>query len=143
MIKMKNIFLLIVTVIFLFVLSCKDKKNEVSNRFNTFIDTNKNDYTATWDANNEPNISHYNLYVWSGLDSAQSPFDSSRSTGFYRPYFVKRVKDTTTKFIAIADGKSYIQIALSAVDSSGNRSKIGVSNIIKAIEVADSVAYKE
>ncbi len=140
---MKNIFLLMMTVLFFFVLSCKDKKNEVSNRFNTFIDTNKNDYTATWDANNEPNISHYNLYVWSGLDSTQSPFDSTRSNGFYRQYYIKSVNNTSTKFVAIADGKSYIQIALSAVDSSGNRSKIGVSNIIKAIEVTDSVAHKE
>jgi len=91
-------------------------------------------YQASWDANTEPDLSHYDLYVWSGTDSLGSPFADSTSTNLYTEYFVKSVIGTNTNFLSVADGKSYIQAALSAVDSTGNKSMIAVSNIIKAVD---------
>ena len=91
-------------------------------------------YQASWDANTEPDVSHYNLYVWSGIDSLGSPFVDSTSTDFYTEYFVKSVTRTNTSFFSIADGKSFIQAALCAVDSTGNKSMIAVSNTIKAVD---------
>jgi len=122
---MKKIFLLTATVttLFIFVLSCSENDPNRGNDENT--------YQASWDANTESDFSHYDLYVWSGLDSTQSPFEQGTNTSLYTDYFVKSVSRTSTTFMEITIDKLYIQAALSAVNLSGKKSLIGVSNILK------------
>lgn len=38
------------------------------------IGAQNNDYTASWNPNPEPDVSHYRLFVWSGADTTQCPF---------------------------------------------------------------------
>lgn len=126
---MKSIILLTKALLFLFFLSCSENSSDTNSE--------ENSYQASWDANAEPDLSHYDLFIWRGLDSTESPFVAGASTSLYSDYFVKSVTGTSTSFLETADDKSYIQAALSAVDLSGNKSVIAVSNIIKA---ADSTA---
>ncbi len=125
---MKNIFHVTAVVLLILVISCSKKDTD------PVPEIAKHSYQISWDANKEPDIIHYDLYVWSGLDSTKTPFEDNTSAYRYIKYFVKSVKDTSTNILEIADGKSFIQIALSAVNSNGSKSQISVSNFRKAVD---------
>lgn len=94
-------------------------------------------YTVTFESSISPDVSHHELLVWSGLDSLSAPFiEDTYSANYptYTPVILGKDSVVTYTLNAVADGKSYIQVAVCAVDSSGNKSTLTVSNILKSID---------
>ena len=89
-------------------------------------------YMLTWTANTEPDMSHYEVYVWTGLDTLVCPLIQDVGISPSSPLYLKDVghPDELTSFVEIADGVTYIRAGLVAVDIYGNRSGLGVSNFL-------------
>lgn len=86
-------------------------------------------YSITWTPNTDPDMDHYNLYVWSGLDTTQCPYYESMPISPTDATFYKAIPYTSSlgseAWTGIADGKTYFSVLLQAADSSGNRSPAG------------------
>ncbi len=95
---------------------------------------------ASWDRNLEEDLSHYNVFKWSGLDTTLTPFVDGEYRFDNDPLFVGFVNKGPAagqqlySLFVQADGITYTQIAVSAVDSSDNHSPIGLSNFIQPID---------
>jgi len=95
--------------------------------YNAGLFASTHTYTATWDLNNEPDISHYNLFVWEGQDTLLCPFAQGLAVPVSDPTYVKSINHPTqtTTFSGAKDGVTYISVALSAADLANNQSGIG------------------
>jgi hypothetical protein len=107
---------LLILTLFLIFLSCN---------INAQID----DYTFGWSPNIEPDIKAYDLYLWTGGDTLSSPFVENTYPDDYKDFYIGTANhpDTMLHFSSVADGITYIQGAICARDSVGNKSMIATS----------------
>jgi len=96
-------------------------------------------YTLTFDSPSNTStgtIVGTDLYVWSGADSLNAPFNDFGQTGgsfteLYQANIINGPNELVThQFPAVANGVDYIQVGLVAVTSDGGKSIIASSNII-------------
>ena len=88
-------------------------------------------YTITWTENTEPDLSHYNIFIWEGTDTTLCTWAVGDVLTPADPTFRKQVGtglDVST-VLGVADGQTYISCALTAVDFSGNTSTIGWATV--------------
>lgn len=97
--------------------------------------------TASWSANPESDMHHYNIAYWVGSDSSQAPFVDNTPMSNYPSYeLFEVVHDTSASYsypLPVSPdsngvypyGGIYIQVAVSAVDTDGLESNIAASNI--------------
>ena len=119
----------------IFFMVCHDKDHP-----NTVIDVvyeGEHQYKFSWNANPEPDMSHYFLFGWNGTDTSQTPFKENTAASRYFSYRLKQIphysgatviKDTVTY---VANG-NWLHFAVAAVNQNGGISKIGTSNFLKS-----------
>ena len=107
-------------------------------------------YTLSWDTNTEPDLWKYDVYQWVGTDTTQSPwygmgdesFVSGANYGAYYKYTVvhEEVERLSQIFPVESDGKNYFQMGVSAIDSAGNESHLGLTKFYLTIDSETPVA---
>ena len=133
-------FSIVLLIALLFTWECgKEPKSDSNLKLENLP---QHQYKLSWNANIEPDISHYMLYAWHGKDTLSAPFIDSSSASRYSQYFIKKVnpqsvgtviKDTI-EYVANGD---WLQFAIAAVNKAGAVSPIGLSNFLKS-EIPDS-----
>ena len=95
-----------------------------------------NAYDFLWDANPEPDMSAYKVWTWTGADTNavktyqyHGIFSHDSLTAIYGAGQLILV-DT---YLSPMNG-DYLQIGVSAIDSSGNESPIGYSGYFKKVD---------
>ena len=84
-------------------------------------------YYVTFDPNTEPDMSHYNLYVWVGADTLQCPFFEGMPILPNDPLLEQTilytvVENRSAPFWVESNGRNYVTALLQAVDVDGNLS---------------------
>jgi len=89
-------------------------------------------FKVSWDANTEADMNHYRIYLWTGMDTTDCPFNEGTIPS--NDYFYKVVQhDSSVERYEIEtypielDGR-WIRAAAIAVDDSNNWSMPGLSN---------------
>ena len=93
------------------------------------------DYTVSWDANAEPDISHYNVYIWVGTDTLQCPLFQGMPIGVTHPTYLTQTSDISQVFSAESDGINYMRAGVQAVDTSDRQSTLAVSEFVLTEDV--------
>ena len=89
--------------------------------------------TLIFTPNTEPDMSHYNLYLWVGTDTSQCTFFDAMPINQIHEDFYSQIQYTLMlneiNFQVESDGYNYFAVVLQAVDSSGLHSPGGFAKV--------------